>query len=828
MSVRLDSASGLRPASAFVLIGVVLALVGLRAAKVALADDGEQPHNLTQLPMPPVTFDLVDARGTPLAVAVDRLELVMSPNAMWQAHTPERMARLLAQRLGPPYTAEKLLERLLPDRKSGVVKVTKDPLRLDVEQARRVHLWIQRGTTDADAPATRVEGMWVQPSERSGEYELVWDPACVLSEAARDLHRANSTIDWTRRIADGLIQAIHGDQASERTDTEEELESERRKVWAALMPTQFRSVIKEVSPQSALAIFDLLREERVQKHQMELVRNKKRMYPVQGGATEDPPCEVLGRWGTLEPEQARKRARQDLMLPDDAHCSPEQLEALSECARVKVYQPSPMWGVELAAQHALESEPIARELDTQQEEYLFLANQVPRQPATRYFKELTPASPSPRVVTSIDMELQRVMRLELERTLAENDPVLAQAIAIEVATGRVLAVDAVDNYELAGFAPLLHTFTPGSTMKAIVMTTALDEHVVTPGEAFRPFGGHFRIGTREIHEAEGQKKEMPWVSAAEGLAYSLNGVLVQIGLRVPAATLRQRFVDLGYADYPKTGLGGERCGMIPALPWKESWAHASVCFGHEMFVTLWQHASALATVVRGGEFRPLTLIDRVEQGTHSWMLPRAEGRRVFGTEACEQVRRMMMLGAREGTGARVFTEGIVMGTKTGTAQKVPGEVCLHVEAQHHLEHAGCTGGKECRSRLAGQKAHKSACYTSSMCIFGHLPQSEGARTEGETDSGLGTPGEIMVLVVVDEARKGKKFGADVAGPAAIAILKEALGVTRCGTRASELSAEGFASIDGDVAEDLDERAERAAWLRDQPWMEPTEAVHAPR
>lgn len=819
---RLISASGLRPASAFVLVGAVLALVGLRAAKIALADDGEQPPNLTQLPMPPVTFDLVDAHQTPLAIAVDRLELVMSPNAMWQAHTPERMARLLAQRLGAPYTAEGLLERLLPDRRGGVIHAQKDPLCLDIEQARRVHAWLQRGTTDPDAAAVRIEGMWVQPSERAGEYEVVWDPACVLSEAARDLHRANNTIDWTRRIADGLIAAIYGDEAVQRTDTEEELDLERRKVWAALMPTQYKSVIKEVSPQAALSIFALLKEERVQKHQMELVRNKKRMYPVQGGASEDPPAEILGRWGTLDPDQARMRARADLMLPDDAHCTPEQLEALTESARVKVYQPSPMWGIELAAQHLLERAPLCNELARQREEYLFLANQVPRQPASRYFKELTPASPTPRVVTSIDMELQRFVRLELERTLAENDPVLAQAVVLEVATGRVLAVDAVDNYEIAGFTPLMHTFTPGSTMKAIVMATALDEGVVTPDTVFKPFGGHFKIGTREIHEAEGQKKEMPYVTAAEGLAYSLNGVLVQVGLRVPAEKLRQRFVDLGYAQYPKADLGGERCGMLPALPWKESWAHASVCFGHEMFVTLWQHAAALSTVVRGGEYLPLSLVDRVEQGERSWELPRANPRRVFGTEACEQVRRMMMLGAREGTGARVYTSDIVMGTKTGTAQKVPGEVCLHVEAQHHLDHPGCTGERACRTKLAGQRSHKSACYTSSMCIWGHLPFEGDAHADGSH----GAPGELMVLVVVDEPRKGKKFGADVAGPAAIAILKEALGLTRNGTRPSELSAEGFAAIEGDAARALDQRA--SSLLAEQPWMESTEARHAPR
>src|SRR5205085_10011120 len=97
----------------------------------------------------------------------------------------------------------------------------------------------------------------------------------------------------------------------------------------------------------------------------------------------------------------------------------------------------------------------------------------------------------------------------------------------------------------------------------------------------------------------------------------------------PAAHLHQRFEDLGYGEYPGSGLGGERCGMIPKLPWKPAWSHASVSFGHEMFVTLWQHAASLATVVRGGEYLPLRLVDRVEQEGHSWPIASAAARRVF-------------------------------------------------------------------------------------------------------------------------------------------------------------------------------------------------------
>src|SRR6185436_1823627 len=104
----------------------------------------------------------------------------------------------------------------------------------------------------------------------------------------------------------------------------------------------------------------------------------------------------------------------------------------------------------------------------------FLANQVPRQAPARYFQELIPASETPRVLTTIDVELQRQMRAWLEKVMADQRPAVVQAIAIELATGNVLAVDALDPYEAGGFLPTSHAFTPGSTTKVLVMATALD------------------------------------------------------------------------------------------------------------------------------------------------------------------------------------------------------------------------------------------------------------------------------------------------------------------------------------------------------------------
>jgi hypothetical protein len=819
---RFQSASGLRPASAFVLVGIVLCLVGAKAVRIALCDPGAEPQNLIAAQGPQVEFDLCDSLGHPMAFSVAYLELVMSPNAMWQAHTPDKTAHELAQILGGGCTPAWMLEHMLPDAKDGVIRVAEGPLAMSVEQARRVQAWIQSGVTDGESEGAPIAGMWIEATRQSGEYGLAWRPAVVLSESARIEHKKPRALDWTRQLADDLFVCLEGRDAFEHLDNDELLNGARRRIWNALMPTHFKSVVKNVPPEVALEVFKLLKLEHVQDHQMKLVRNARRVYPMQIAAKgasiaatcDDPPAAVLGRWGTLELEQARRRAREELMLPADECCTERELDRLRAATEIKVYQPSPMSGLELLASNVLRR-PEWAFLERQREEYTYLANQAPRQPLQHYFQDLVPESETPHVVTTLDAELMRRTRQWLTRVMIDHKPAVAMAIALEVSTGRVLAVDAIDPYDMGGFLPTMHTFTPGSTMKAIVMATAIDEGKVDFGERINTFNGNFRLGSRTIHEAEGA--QTGWLTPAEGLAYSCNAVLVQIGLRVPSADLRARFDELGYAKSPDSGLGGERSGSLKRLPWSDVYTHASVCFGHEMLVTLWQHAAALATVVRGGEYRPLALIDAVEQNGARHDIPLAAPRRVFAQETCEAVRAMMMLGAREGTGKKVYCPDLVMGTKTGTAQKVPTEPCLHVELEHNREH-GCHGARECRAKLVGQRtAHRGACYTSSMCAFGHLADD---------------PREVMVLVVVDEPRGGKKYGAEVAGPAAVGILEAALGYTRGGEKFTPPTHEGFVPMSaGGIAADLarDSAGGRTSQIAvdrssEQPWAEDARAA----
>lgn len=796
---RFDSASGLRPVSAFALIGCVIALVVGRVAWLAAWGEETRAPSVRTESDPAPSGSIHDREGRPMAVFVQRLDLVLSPNALWQAHTPDALARNLSAALGGTPTPAELLSRMLPDARRGVV-VARDPasgrpLSFTREQARAVDEWARRGGFDDEAGGLSIDGIWLE-QQRGGAWHLCWSPTIALSEAMRARHmpaRRHNPLAWTRVLADGLARCLLGETALEPGPGMDasELERQREGLWRILMPTTYAVAVRDFDARRAPDVAALLAGERVAHHQMSIARDRARDYP--GGRDE-----LLGFWGWLDGDAAERAAlleagfaRADVAAQGGVQ---RLLDGMDDVQRARhadlrhtlVTTQQPLTGLERAAARLL-AEPRWDFLAREPARFSYWQQRPVGEVARPYFVDARPASETPRVLTTIDALLQRFVDDELARVMREHQPAVAMAIALDVQSGSVLAVGSRSAYETSGWAPLHHQVLPGSTFKIVIMASALDAGVVTPGTTFDVGDGRaYRLPGRVVREAELSRRS-GLQTAAQCLAYSLNAGLVQIGMRVPAETLRGYLAALHYGEAPRSGLGGERAGHLPALPWRPVWEHASVSYGYETQVTLWQHAAALASVVRGGEWLPLRLLDAVEQGGRRWQLEAAQPERVFGARACEEVREMMRMGAREGTGERVaapeLLPGLDVGTKTGTAERVSSELCIHVELQHQARHAAALTrcSRDCRRQAkALPNPHRGACVTLSMAAVGR-------RLDGER--------EVLVLVMVDEPVHKSRYGSDTAGPAAVAILKEALGVTALGQerRASWLAGFGQAA-----------------------------------
>ncbi len=612
---------------------------------------------------------------------------------------------------------------------------------------------------------------------------------------------------WTRRLLDDLVSLVGEERILEAVDLDrrtniqrapsiERRELLRAEVWAELIPTRFRVLVRGVDPLRGHRLQTVLREEGVSPWQVQLVSRVERRHPTRpGGRPAAPDAELamrqpedafglLGHWGVLDEGRADYWARKDRaerphLLPWDEAADP--FVAYRESL---VVERMPWSGVERVARTEIENGPWSALVDeVRGRTYTYRSRVLARDRrraweggVPEYFLGATEGTEVPAVVSTLDAHLQEVVHAELGALVEEHRPAMTMAIVVDIQTGDVLALDSRCEYAYSGFAPLLHVFTPGSTFKAIIMALALDAGATRPDRTYATFAGEggLRLPGRRIREAEGAP-EADRITAAEGLAFSCNAVLVQIAHEMEAAHIRERLVALGYDAAPDAGLGPERAGRLTPLrkgTWSRNQTHASVAFGHEVGVTLWQHAAALATMLRGGERRPLRLLRGIERGGEAWDLDVPAGERVLSQQACEDVRKMMALGAEIGTGRHIANaeanpEFEWIGTKTGTTQKVGTELCAHLEMEALADFAlaGRRWTSADRRALFQRSKDHRTCYTSSICAAGRVMTEDGPR-------------EVMVLVVADEPRGREKFGSRVTGGTALAILRQALGLPR--------------------------------------------------
>ncbi|MDO9795381.1 penicillin-binding transpeptidase domain-containing protein, partial [Glaesserella parasuis] len=108
------------------------------------------------------------------------------------------------------------------------------------------------------------------------------------------------------------------------------------------------------------------------------------------------------------------------------------------------------------------------------------------------------------VMLSIDEELQSMVYREIKKAVIENKAESGTAVLVDVQTGEVLAMANAPSFnpnnraefksELARNRVITDTFEPGSTVKPLVVLTALQNRVTYPSEVIstRPFvvNGH--------------------------------------------------------------------------------------------------------------------------------------------------------------------------------------------------------------------------------------------------------------------------------------------------------------------------------------------------
>jgi penicillin-binding protein A len=299
------------------------------------------------------------------------------------------------------------------------------------------------------------------------------------------------------------------------------------------------------------------------------------------------------------------------------------------------------------------------------------------------------------IVTTLRARAQRVAMQELDGNCGA-------AVAIEPATGRVLALASTPSYDpnltdtnfraierITGpcrpAAPLLNRgsaglFIPGSTFKVVTAAAALDTGRFNPESTFEDPGFCTLFGRRVFNFADQSGPGVfGTVTLAEALENSINSVFCNLGKRLGANTVLEYTQRFGFYDRPPIELPDDdvrRSGLYQDgklfLPEDENRVDPGrLAFGQERLqVTPLQMALVAAGIANDGVVMEPKLVERIvsPDGDVIDRLEPEEWKTAVKPRTAAELQAMMTAVVESGTATSAQISGVTVAGKTGTAE----------------------------------------------------------------------------------------------------------------------------------------------------------------
>ena len=320
---------------------------------------------------------------------------------------------------------------------------------------------------------------------------------------------------------------------------------------------------------------------------------------------------------------------------------------------------------------------------------------------------------------SIDLRLQYLATRELRNAIAEQDAKAGSLVIMDVKTGEVLAMVNQPTYNpnnRRSMFPaamrnraIIDVFEPGSTVKPISMSAALESGRWKPTDKVEVYPGSLQIGRYTIKD----------VSRSEGPILDLTGILInssnvgmsKIAFDIGGEAIYRVMSQVGLGQYTGLGFPGERVGNLPNhREWRKA-ETATLSYGYGVSVTALQLVHAYAALANDGKMVPLSIL-KVDKAP--------EAVQAIPKETAETIQGMLQQVIEAPRGVfRAQVPFYHVAGKSGTARKA----------------------------TVGSKGYTENAYRSLFAGFGPMSDPRYA-----------------IVVVIDEPGKGGYFGGLVSAP----------------------------------------------------------------
>ena len=269
---------------------------------------------------------------------------------------------------------------------------------------------------------------------------------------------------------------------------------------------------------------------------------------------------------------------------------------------------------------------------------------------------------------SFDMRIQAILHAELAKAVDTHSAVGGAGVVMDVNTGEVIAMVSLPDFDpnqgsggsSAFNRATLGVYEMGSTFKLFTAAMALDSGSATVRDSYdarKPI----RVGRFTITDYHGKNR---WLSVPEILVYSSNIGSAKMALDVGIEGQRDYLSRFGLLTASAIELPEVGRPLTPAT-WREANA-MTISYGHGIAVSPVQLVGGISAVVNGGLRYEPTILKR------SRVDDDLVGERVIKPETSDQMRKLMRMVVRQGTGGKADVVGYRVGGKTGTAEKLGG------------------------------------------------------------------------------------------------------------------------------------------------------------
>lgn len=281
------------------------------------------------------------------------------------------------------------------------------------------------------------------------------------------------------------------------------------------------------------------------------------------------------------------------------------------------------------------------------------------------------------VYTTLDSNLQFYLEELLDNAEEKYRPEHITATLMEAKTGKIVATSQRPTFELdtkKGLGEVDNSwrnilvedvYEPGSTMKSMMVASALQENKFNESEQFA--SGSIKVDDTPISDWNNGVGEGD-MTFRQGLAWSSNVGMVTLQERMP--DLWQEYLNkFGFGKSTNIGLAGEAAGEIQN---KTTVDRAMTSYGQGISVTHLQMLQAYTAIANGGKMLKPSIVSKIvsENGEETIMQPEVVGTPISADTAGKVLEYMkdVTVDPKYGMGKEYAIEGLNVSAKTGTAE----------------------------------------------------------------------------------------------------------------------------------------------------------------